>query len=459
MDKDEINKLPSGGLVNRSGVTDVVPRGEDPFLASNSSRVTRIGLLALVIGFGGFLVWAAFAPLDEGVPASGTVSIDTKRKAVQHLTGGIVQQVLVKEGDEVKEGQLLIKLDEATARANYEAVRQRYLGYRAMQARLQAEQTGRPTMVFHPDLEAARNDPLIQQQIVTQEQLFNSRRASLAADLQSFDQSIQGQQGLLVAYRGMMGSRREQQALLKEQLDSTRALVSEGYAPRNRQLELDRTLADLNASLTELEGNIARTQFSITEQQQKKIARQQEYRKEVEGQLADVTREVQSDAEKIIAVRDDLRRTEIRAPATGQVVGLAFQTVGGVIPAGQKVMDIVPQGEELLLEAHVAPHMIDRVKGGEMVDVRFSSFSHSPQLVVQGRVHSISGDLLTDAQGNNSYYLARVAVTPEGMKALGKRELQPGMPVEVVFKTGERSMLTYMLHPLVKRIAASMTEE
>ena len=135
------------------------------------------------------------------------------------------------------------------------------------------------------------------------------------------------------------------------------------------------------------------------------------------------------------------------------------QTVGGVIAPGQKLMDVVPVNEPLLLETRVPPHLIDRVRAGIPVDVRFSSFAHSPQLVVQGKLVSVSGDLLVDPQTNASYYLARVAVTQEGLQKLGKRSLQPGMPVEVVFKTGERSLLVYLLHPLTKRIAASMTEE
>ena len=139
----------------------------------------RIGLWALLIGFGGFLLWAALAPLDEGVPAQGTVAIDTKRKAVQHLSGGIVEEVLVGEGDEVKEGQLLIKLDSAVARSNHEAVRQRYLGLRAMQGRLLAEQAGQTSITFHPDLVAASSDPLIRQQMQNQEQLFMTRRILL----------------------------------------------------------------------------------------------------------------------------------------------------------------------------------------------------------------------------------------------------------------------------------------
>ena len=419
----------------------------------------RVGLWALAIGFGGFLLWAALAPLDEGVPAPGTVALDTKRKTVQHLVGGIVQEVLVREGDEVKEGQLLIKLDAAVARANHEAARQRYLGLRAMQGRLEAEQTGKPGIVFHPDLQAAASDPLIRQQMQNQEQLFMTRRSLLRSDLQSIEESIQGQEGLLQAYAGMLENRSSQLRLLNEELSHLRGLVKEGYAPRNRQLELERMVAESSSAIADLQGNTVRARRAINELRQRAVSRQQEFRKEVETVLADVSRDVLAENEKLHAVVNDLARTEIKAPAAGQVVGLAVQTVGGVVQPGQKLMDIVPEGAPLLLETHVAPHLIDRVQAGLPVDVRFSSFAHSPQLVVDGKVASISGDLLTDPQTNVSYYLARVEVTPDGLQRLGKRQLQPGMPVEVIFKTGERSMLTYLLHPLTKRVAASMKEE
>ena len=427
--------------------------------APAKSDAGRIGLIALAVAFGGFLLWAALAPLDEGVPAQGTVAIDTKRKAVQHLSGGIVKEVLVGEGDTVQEGQLLIKLDSAVARSNYEAVRQRYLGLRAMQGRLLAEQAQQPSITFHPDLQAAASDPLIRAQMQNQEQLFMTRRSLLRSDLQSIEENIQGQQGLLQAYAGIQENRRNQQRLINEELSHLRGLVSEGYAPRNRQLEMERMVSDNHSALADLQGNTVRAQRSINELRQRALSRQQEYRKEVETQLADVSREVLSDNEKLHAVTDDLGRTDIKAPASGQVVGLAVQTVGAVVQPGQKLMDIVPAGAPLLLETHVAPHLIDRVHADLDVDVRFSSFANSPQLVVLGKVVSISADLLTDPQTNIPYYLARVQVTPEGMKHLGKRQLQPGMPVEVIFKTGERSMLTYLLHPLTKRMAASMTEE
>lgn len=424
-----------------------------------ASRATRWGVLALLLGLGGFLAWAAWAPLDEGVPAHGVVAIDTKRKPVQHLSGGIVRQVLVREGDVVQEHQPLISLDEQAARANYEAVRQRYLGLRAIQGRLLAEQVGSPTIAWHDDLLAARDDPWIAAQMQAQQQLLRSRREGLQAELRAIDEAIEGQQALLRAYQGVLPSRREQLALLQEELRNIASLVAEGYAPRLRQSELQRQVAELQAQQTELLGQIERAQRAIAELRQRALARQQDYRKEVENELTRVNLEAQADAERYRAARADLQRTEIRSPAAGQVVGLAVQTVGAVIQPGQKLMDIVPENEPLLLEARLEPHLISKVSPGLPTDVRFSTFAHAPQLVVEGEVVSVSGDLLTDPHTGAPYYLMRVALTPEGIKLLGSRRLQPGMPAEVIVKTGERSLLTYLAGPLVRRVAAGLKEE
>lgn len=446
------NTLPEAG-------PDPAPAVDDPSLHTDTGRAGRIGLWALALGFGGFLLWAALAPLDEGVAAPGMVAIDTKRKAVQHLTGGIVKEVLVREGERVKEGQVLIKLDAAVARANFETTRQRYLSLRAMQARLLSEQSRGSVIQWHPDLVAGSADPLIRAQMTTQEQLMAARRGALAADLQSFNESIQGQEGLIQAYQGMLESRKSQSALLNEELKNTRGLVTEGYAPRNRQFELERAVGDSNTAQAELQGNTIRSRRAIGEIRQRAISRQQEYRKEIETQMAEVSREVLGEAEKYRSLENDLGRIDIKAPATGQVVGLAVQTSGGVIQPGQKLMDIVPNDAPLLLEARVQPQFIDRVHTGLPVDIRFSAFSHTPSLVVDGKVLSVSGDLIIDPQSNVSYYLARVSVTPEGLKKLGQRSMQPGMPAEVIFKTGERTLLTYLMGPLTKRVAASMKEE
>ena len=440
----------------------VVSTSEDTsqYASGDTRAVARMGMWVLGLGFGGFLLWAGLAPLDEGVPTQGVVTLDTKRKTVQHLSGGIVKEVLVQEGQQVKEGEALLRLDGAVAKANYEAVRQRYLGLRAMQSRLFAEQVGSKTISFHPDVQSAMNDPLIKQQVATQQQLIQARQAALAADLQGLEENMQGLKEQLGSYQNVLVQRRNQLSLLTEELNNTRAMVKEGYAPRNRQLELERMLAESNASIADLTGNSLRISRQVAELSQRSVARKQEYRKEVESQLADVTREVQSDAEKFVAVTADLDRMEIKAPAAGQVVGLSVQTVGAVLQPGQRLLDVVPDNQTLLLEAHIPPHLIDKIQQGLLTDVRFNTFAHSPQLVVQGKVMSESGDLLSDPQNPQmSYFLARVQITPEGMKTLGTRQMQPGMPAEIVIKTGERSMLTYLLNPLLKRVAASLKEE
>lgn len=415
----------------------------------------------LVGGLLGLVAWAALAPLDEGVPTQAMVSIDTKRKTIQHQQGGIIREVLVREGDLVKDGQVLIRLDDGVVRANMEATRQRYLGLRAMESRLLAEQAGRDRITFHPDVLAEASDPLIRRHVEAQQQLLTTRRTALAADLQALQESIRSQETLRQSYEGILDSRQAQRRLVQEQLQNIRDLVKDGYAPRNQQLELERQLADVTAAVTDLNGNIARTRLAVAELRQRAVSREQDYRKETDTQLADVTREVQSDEGRLRALREEVARTEIKSPATGQVVGLTFQTVGGVIPPGQRVMDVVPEKEALLLEARIPPHLINSVEPGLKTDVRFSSFAHSPQLVAEGRIVSVSGDLLSEQtpQGMMSYFLARIELTPDGVKTMGTHQMQPGMPAEVIIKTGERTVLTYMLHPLTRRVASSMKEQ
>lgn len=413
-------------------------------------------LAALLILLG----WAAFAPLDEGVPAQATVTIDTKRKTVQHQQGGIVRDVLVREGQTVKEGDVLLRLDDASTRANMEASRQRYLGLRAMESRLLAEQMERDSITFHHDVAAQLQDPLIKRHVVTQQQLLQTRRSALRADLSAIEENIRGQEAMLRSYREMKLSRQAQLKVVAEQLENIRALVGEGYAPRNQQLDLERLHSDITANLADLTGSEARAAQAIAELRQRSLSRTQDYRKEADSQLVEVTREVQSEEGRYKALRDELARTEIRSPATGQVVGLAHQTVGGVISPGQRVLDVVPEKDALLLEARVMPHLIDSIHPGLLTDVRFTAFAHAPQLVAEGRVLSVSADLLTEQtpMGSVSYFLARLELTPEGMRTLGSHQIQPGMPAEVIIKTGERSVLTYLLHPLTKRVAAAMTE-
>lgn len=422
-------------------------------------RYRLLGMVIVLSGLLGFLIWSALAPLGEGIPAAGQISIDTKRKAVQHATGGVVKTVHVKEGDTVAANALLIELDAAAAQANLETVKQRYYGLLAIQARLYAERSGQAQPAWSTELSAVAQEPAMATHMGTQTMLLAARRAGLAAEREAAQQNIAATRAQLDAAQAALPLRQAQLASLTSDLHSLKPLVAEGYAPRNRQAELERQADDLRLAINELQGSSIRLQRNIAEVNQRLLAREAEMRKEAETQLADVTREVQTDAERIKAVRDELTRTTIRAPAAGQVVGLGFQTVGGVIPPGQKIMDIVPQGDRLIIETRVPPTAVDKVKDGTLVDVRFGAFAHTPQLVASAKVLSVSRDALTDAQTGQVYFLARIALTAQGQTALGQHELQAGMPVEVVFLTGERTLLDYLLHPFTKRIAAAMKEE
>jgi protease secretion system membrane fusion protein len=447
---------PAGG----NDITDVEPaHALDDH--GDTNKPIRMGFWVLIVGFGAFVLWAVLAPLDEGVSASGLVSIASKRKTIQHMNGGVVHDVLVKEGQMVKAGDVLIELDEGVSKANFESVRQNYMGQRAAESRLLAEQQGLAQIAFHPDLIKSASDPLVAQHMQTQTQLFHSRRSALEAELQAAQENIEGLRAQFASTTLMLQNRKEQAALQSKQVASIRELADLGYAPRNQLLQLEQSQSELMSLMADLQGNLNRIQRSQAEVSQRIQQRRQEYLKEVSTQLADVRREVQSGQDKLRAVTEELARTQIKTPVDGQVIGMAVSSVGGVVTPGQRLMDVVPLGESLLIDAKIPPHIIDKVHKGQSVEVRFSTFANSPGLVLDATLVSLSSDVVNEQtpMGTQMYYLARVEVTPKGTQQLGARTLQPGMPAEVLIKTGERTFLTYLLHPLTKRIAASMKEE
>ncbi|NWG74602.1 MAG: HlyD family type I secretion periplasmic adaptor subunit [Rubrivivax sp.] len=427
---------------------------------ADTQQPIRLGLWVLVGGFALFLLWAAWAPLGEGVVAPAKVSIETRRLAIQHQFGGVIRSLAVVEGQQVKRGDVLIELDDATTRAGFESVRQNYLAQRAMESRLLAEMAGAASIQFHQDLTAAP-DPVAMQLMAAQEKLFAARRAAVAAERAAAQEQVAGLRGQIEGLEQVLDSRRARRELQATQLEGLRALAAEGYAPRNQVLRLEEEVADLGGAIADNLAQIQRARNAIAEIEMRMAQRQQELLTEASSQLAEVRREVQANEERLVATRAELGRTRITAPTDGQVVGLAVAGVGGVVSPGQRLMDIVPRQVSLLLDAQVPPHVIDRVRAGDAAEVRFSAFADSPTLVVDGRVLSLSGDALTEqlANGVSTYYLARIEITPDGLASLGNRNMHPGMPAEVLIKTGERSMLTYLLHPLTKRIAAAMKEE
>lgn len=447
-------------LMSTSPVPDNVHAIED---YAHNARPARKGAMILLAGLAGFVLWAALAPLDEGVPTEGVISVESNHKVVQHLSGGMVSELLVHEGKEVHAGEVLFKLDAQASKARYEEVRHRYAGLRAQEDRLRAEQTQRTLIDFHPDLISQQTDPLIQQQMRNQSQLLLAKVSALAADIAAKQEAIAGYQALIEGYRGVLTSHESQLRLLEEQLQGVRALAAEGYAPRNQQNDLEQRVAALHGDRANTQANLLRAQRAILELQQQIYQRKQLEKKDIDAEMAQVKLQVEADAEKVRALREELGRTEVRAPASGQVVGLQVHTVGAVIQPGQKLMDIVPSGEALIVDAQIPPHLIDKIHVGQAADIRFSTFANSPQLLAEGQLKSVSKDLLSKPaatpEGSQSYYLARVKLTDKGVQALQGRQLQPGMPVQVVIKTGERTLWNYLMHPLSKRLAASMKEE
>jgi protease secretion system membrane fusion protein len=425
----------------------------------NTNMPIRFGFWVLIVGLGLFFLWAALAPLDEGVPAPGMVSVEMRRTTIQHLQGGVVKAVRVKEGADVAVGDVLIELDDAMLRAAQQALRQQYLGQRALEARLVAELLGSPALDFHPDLKNA-NDPLAVQHMSVQTQLFNARRAVQIAEQSAGDQVIAGLRSQEASVEQAMRERRNQASTQQSQLASMRALADEGFAPRNQALQLEQAQSELAASMANLESELRRMQSGAAEQRLRLAGRKQEYAKEASAQLADLRRELQANYERLQATEEELGRMQIRSPAAGQVIGLTVRNPGGVVQHGQPLMDILPRDVPLVLDVKVPQQAIDNVKLGQEVEVRFAAFASTPHLVVLGRLVSVSGDVVTEQVGNmvSVHYTARVQLTDEGMKALGSHRVHPGMNAEVLIRTGERSLFNYMVSPLLRRVSTSLTE-
>lgn len=448
----------SSGTAKVSNATDVTDKSQ---LSAEIAKVKRIGIWVLGLGLGGFIAFAALVPLDEGVPTQGLVSIDTKRKVIQHLQGGIVNDVLVSEGQTVAQNQTLIKLADGMVRAQYETIRQQFFNLKIIEARLLAEQAGSSVITFDPDLtQLALKDKQLNHQFKLQKQLLQARRSSLESAIGALRESAIGQRSIVETSGQIDANRSSQLNSLEKDLVGIRNLVDEGYAPMSKRHELERGVSELQSSIAENKASQIRAKQAILEIEQRQMSLRADFMKEVEQSLTQIRPDIQSQAEKYNAALEELKRTEIKSPVAGQVVGLSVQTVGSVIQAGQRIMEIVPSEELLVLETKIAPYLIDRVKIGDEVDVRFSSFANSPQLVVTGVLKTLSTDAITDnTQDAIPYYLARVHVTEAGLKSLGSRKMQPGMPVEIVIKTGSRTLLQYLVSPLTRRIAASMKEQ
>lgn len=421
---------------------------------------TRLGWWIVLAGFGGFVLWASLAPLDKGVPVPGTVTVASHLQAVQHQTGGIIDRILVKEGDHVSVGQVLVRMNDTQIKALADITRHQLYAARATEARLLAERDGKNEIVFPAELLSLQNTDLrVSNNIIIQNQLFTSRKLALQHEIAALDESAAG---LKVQLRGLEASKiskNKQLKFLEEQLVNLRDLAADGFVPRNRLLDLERTYTQLTGEISTDIGNIGRIQRQITELEQRRIQRQQEYQKEVGQQLSDIKREAEALDSRLSGQDFELANVEVKAPVDGIVVGMNVFTEGGVIGSGFKLMDIVPTDDLLIITGQVPVHLIDRVHVGLHVDLIFSALNQKKTPNIPGIVTQVSADRLTEERTGLPFYNMKAKVTPEGIKQLSDQQIRAGMPVEIFIKTGERSLMSYLFKPILDRVHSSLSEE
>ena len=440
----------------------VITHDVTPLTVNTDERTyARFGWFVVLFGVIGFLIWASFAPLDKGVPFSGFVAKETNRKAIQHQTGGIVQDILVREGDTVKAGQVLVRMNDTQVKAALQISLAQYYAQRSVEERLKSELNGAKSVPFPKELEQYKDDPRVQENMALQNQLFTTRQLALQSELAAYGENIAGVTAQAQGLEESRESKKAQLGFLKEQLDNSRDLAKEGYIPRARLLELERTYAQINGSISEDVGNIARARRQVAELGLRRAQRQQEYQKEVRTQLTDVQREVESLESKIKAQSFDLATVDVKSPVDGVVVGTNIFTRGGVVGPGAKMMDVLPSEDALIVEGQLATNLIDKVHPGLPVELIFSAFNTNRTPHIPGVVTTVSADRSVDEKTGQSSYKVRAKVTPEGAKIIAAKNMQvvSGMPVELFVKTGERTMMSYLLKPIFDRSKSSMSED
>lgn len=440
--------------------TEMIHADTQSVIDLDVGKHVRLGIWLVIAGFGGFLLWSWLAPLDAGVVATGTVKVTSNRKAVQHLSGGTVEAILVREGDVVKKGQEVVRLDALRATAEQGAVSAQYIVSKAVENRLEAERDDLDLVTFDPALlERFGDDPRLVAAMDLQQRLLDTRRAGLAGEISILEENLAASAVQLKGLQQVYGARASQINFLNQELQGTRLLTAEGYVPRNRLLELERSNADLSAGQAENLNNIARARSQTTEIKLRILQRQHDYLKEVESQLTDTAKENTTLADRLRALDYEVSHTVIRSPIDGMVQSLSIATVGGIIQPGFKIMEIVPVNEPLQVDAMIPVQAIDKMVPGLDVDIAFPAFNHAQTPNIPGRVKTISADRLLDEESKQPFYLAQVEVTADGMNLLGSNHIRPGMPASVTIKTGERNMLSYLLKPMLERVDSSFKEQ
>lgn len=431
--------------------------GITPIRIEESSARHLMAVL-LTVGFVLFMVWAVYAPIDAGVSINGTVVVKGNRKAVQHPAGGVVTELSVKEGDLVQAGDVLLRVNPLNTEANLGGAEMDYFSALAIESRLMAERSNAKTITWRKELQA--KDARVLEAKGLQQKLFESRRSEYQDQQRIYQEQLLGLQAQLRELQTVVKLRKEQLQVMNEEATSNRDLASQGFIPRSKANEVERARSDMLSSLSNVTAEIAKTQSSISSTRLQATQHQAAYRKEADKELAEVQKNRKTSKGKVDALAFDLKLSDIKAPVSGTVVGLKANTVGGVIQSGQVLMEIVPTDSSLVVEAQVPPALIDKVQVGLLADLRFSAFNLVSTPIVPGVVKVLGADKLSNPAPAQpaEYYLAQIETTEQGKQLLGERQIQPGMPVEVIIKNGERSFMSYLFKPITDRFARSFKE-
>jgi len=428
---------------------------------ADAGAMARLGLWVLALGFGGFMLWAGFAPLDQGMAGSGTVVVSGERKIVQSLVGGAVQSILVRDGDLVQQGQPLVRFNSIQLQAQLDAAVGQWISARSQEARLTAERVEAERIEWPADLLARSTDPRLKPTMALHARLFETRRNELRTRRQMVEHELAALNGDLAGYNEIKRHQQARMAAQEQELVSFRELLGKGFISRSRVHEGEVLLGELGVDFSTAVSNISRTQQAINENRLKLLQIAETFRSEVEAQLTQVNVEAASLIERIKSLEFEVASASVLAPIEGQVMNVAIHTVGGVVPAGQRLMDIVPLQESWIVKARFPLMAADRLHPGLPVAVRFSSLQRVNTPVLTGKIATVSADQIIDEQTLIPYYQATVQPDPALLGELERVGLQvkPGMEVEVLVNTGERTLLNYLLRPIVERMSGALREE
>jgi len=426
---------------------------------ANPRKYSFAGYVILFITFGILGAWAYFAIIASAVVAPGVVSLESDRKVVQHLEGGIVQEILVREADLVEQGDPLLVLDNIQVNSEITVLEQRRATSEALIARLVAEQTFAEEIDFSPDLLNAE-DPHVKSAVQAQRNIFEDRRSIFLSQTEILEFRAEQLNGQAEGYEVQLAAVERRHDLRSELFERMRTGEERGVIESNRLSEMQDEVIQIEASIGTAMSDIAQVKAAAGEARLNILKLKQEYSERANSELKTARSELAEINEKLTVAADRMRRTTILAPTTGKVQSLAVTTRGSVIRSGEILMEIVPSDETLLIDAKIAPVDVDNVRPGLETEVRFSAFKARLSKLVLGEVLSISTDVVTTKDSSEApYYLARIKVPDENLTDEIREGLTAGMPADVVILTGERTVLQYMLDPLSKAIFKSLREE